>query len=368
MSKCRVLYLTLESPREGQASYAHVNEIVNGLRRVGHEVQLFAPSYAKDWETPGVASRLLEYAKLQLRLCATARRGDVIYVRSHFLAVLVSLYGHLIGARLMQEINGPYEDLFITYPWTQRYSKLLSALQRWQFKVADALITVTPQLKTWAAAQIGIPKRIEVVPNGANTDMFKPGAPCDLPNLPDKYVVFFGGFARWQGIETMVAALDQPEWPADTALVVIGDGQQRDLIQQAAAKHSRLHWLGRQPYAKVAGVVARSIGGLVPKNNQGDREGTGLFPLKIFETLACGVPAIVTNFPGQADLVRNEQCGLVIPPENPRALAVAVATLAADPDTARAMGARGAAAVLREHSWQCRAEQTAEIIAQLPVR
>ena len=83
------------------------------------------------------------------------------------------------------------------------------------------------------------------------------------------------------------------------------------------------------------------------------------------KTLACGVPAIVTDFPGQADLVREGRCGLIIPDGDGDALARAVAQLAAHPEEARAMGDRGLELVRREHSWQRRAEQTDRLIASL---
>lgn len=66
---------------------------------------------------------------------------------------------------------------------------------------------------------------------------------------------------------------------------------------------------------------------LSSQNNLGDRFSTGLSPLKMYETLACGVPIIVSDFPGQADLIRNGNCGLVIPPENEVSLAKAVSYL-----------------------------------------
>jgi len=261
MSKPRVLYIALESPREGQASYAHVHEIIAGLERIGHQVTLFAPRYRDGWQRPGLVGRLWEYLVIQFQLCLALRPGDVIYVRSHFLAVLASVWGKVLGCKLIQEINGPYEDLFITYPWTARFEKLLTWLQRWQFQVASALICVTPQLKTWVGKQVNGPL-IEVVPNGANTDLFKPEAVTSRTDLPEKYVCFFGGFARWQGIETMIGAVDAPEWPEDTKLVVIGDGQQRDLVEGAAKRNPKLQWLGRLNYREVPGVVARSIGNI----------------------------------------------------------------------------------------------------------
>lgn len=360
----RILYLALEAPREGRAGYAHVHEIVAGLRRVGHTVELFVPRYEENAYRPGLAARLSQYGRLQWRLARAARAGDVIYVRAHFLAIGASLYGRLAGLRVIQEVNGPYEDLFITYPWTRVLRGPLVWVQRVQFALADALIAVTPQLSEWLLRQIPN-ANVAVIPNGANTELFTPEASPPRASLPAKFVVFFGGLALWHGVDTMLAALSTRSWPQDTDLVVVGDGQLGPMVSRAAESNPRLHWLGRVKYAEVPGIVSRALAGLVAVANVSGRGKTGMFPIKLFETLACGVPAIVTDFPGQADLVREGQCGIVIPDGNPEALAQAVADLAANPVEARAMGRRGAELVRREHSWQRRAEQTAAVIARV---
>ena len=41
---------------------------------------------------------------------------------------------------------------------------------------------------------------------------------------PARFVSFIGTLARWQGINTVIDALGRPAWPADVALVVVGDG------------------------------------------------------------------------------------------------------------------------------------------------
>jgi glycosyltransferase involved in cell wall biosynthesis len=94
---------------------------------------------------------------------------------------------------------------------------------------------------------------------------------------------------------------------------------------------------------------------LIPTTNPLGRASTGMNPLKLFETLACGIPAIVTALPGQRELVTDGRCGLVVPCEDAAALARAVGTLAADPATAREMGQRGVALVRTAHSWRARA-------------
>lgn len=49
----RMAYLCLQATREGQASYAHVHEIIKGLEHRGWEVQLFEPVYGQG-KPPGI--------------------------------------------------------------------------------------------------------------------------------------------------------------------------------------------------------------------------------------------------------------------------------------------------------------------------
>ncbi|MEP1028443.1 MAG: glycosyltransferase, partial [Alphaproteobacteria bacterium] len=70
----------------------------------------------------------------------------------------------------------------------------------------------------------------------------------------------------------------------------------------------------------------------------------------------------------QADLVRDNDCGLAVPAEDPDALARAVADLAADPASVKAMGARGRDAIVAAHSWDIRAGATQEVLMRLTNR
>ncbi|MBX9845831.1 MAG: glycosyltransferase family 4 protein [Xanthobacteraceae bacterium] len=359
-SGIRVAYLTLEAPRQGQASYAHVFEIVQGLRRLGFPVDLYLPSYTDAAVQPALLRRFLEHIRLQALLIARFRRYDLVYVRGHNMAFAAALVGRLTGKTFIHEVNGPHLDITVTYPWTRHFNGLLQWLQRTQYRWAQALVPVTPQLQQWLRAE-GCSCAIEVIPNGANTTLFNPQ--CERrASLPDHYVVFFGGFARWQGIPVMLDAVSDPAWPKDVSLVIVGDGQMAPEVREAATQYTNLRYLGRLPYADVGSVVAGSMAGLVPKTREDDTDKTGLFPIKLFEILACGVPAVVSDYPGQADLVRAEQCGLVVEPGSAPALARAVAEIAGDPAMRKQMGRRGHELIVRDHSWGRRAEQTADLI------
>ena len=365
MSNCRIAYLCLSSTNEGRgAEYAHVHEIINGLSDLGFSVDLFEPEYSIDQQLPSTLDRLKTFIEIQLKFFYSKQKFEVLYVRSHFAALPSILWAKIFGIAIVQEINGSYEDLFISWPWTRKFSILFKWLMRLQMRFTDAFIAVTPQLQEWILKESS-KKLAYVIPNGANTEIFSPHAKTKL-NLPECYVVWFGSMASWQGIETMLAAVEQIEWPRQVSLVFIGEGIAEKKVKDAAIKNPRVVYLGRLPYAEVAGVVAKSLGGLIPKNNLGNcRFETGLSPLKLYETLSCGVPAIVSDFPGQADLIRSSKCGIVIPPENPKSLAEAVAFIHDNPLEAQDMGERGRQVVEREHSWKQRSKDTAEVIKLL---
>lgn len=176
-----------------------------------------------------------------------------------------------------------------------------------------------------------------------------------------EYVVFVGSLSVWQGVETMLRALEDPAWPQDVDLWVVGDGVERAKVE-AASGCARLLYLGSRPYAEVPEIIATSLAGISPQTSPMGRSNTGLFPLKVFETMASGVPVVVSDYPGQADLVRDTQCGVVIPPGDPAALARAVRFLRDHPELRRSMGARGRRAVEELHSWDRRAEATADLL------
>lgn len=79
--------------------------------------------------------------------------------------------------------------------------------------------------------------------------------------------------------------------------------------------------------------------------DDGDRDG---IPNVLMEAMACGVPVVTTNISGIPELITDSVNGLLIPPENPSALAAAILRLHCDPQFATRL-ATTAQATIREH-------------------
>jgi glycosyltransferase involved in cell wall biosynthesis len=89
------------------------------------------------------------------------------------------------------------------------------------------------------------------------------------------------------------------------------------------------------------------------------RGGEGL-PRSLIEAAACARPLIVTDVPGCRDFV-TAAMGLVVPPEDPEALAAAMIRLAQDPERRMAMGEAARARVLQDYTIQ----HVADLVAQV---
>jgi glycosyltransferase involved in cell wall biosynthesis len=352
----RLAYFALDVPHKGQASYIHISEIINNLRTLGWRVDLFAPEPASDGRSRRPLERVVIYSLVILRALLQLHRFDALYVRAHPLAWPVTLWARALRRPIAQEINGVELDVIVSHPWLTPMRGLVRWLYRSQYRVSDRLFPVTKELAQWLAQDLP-PDRINVIANGANTDLFRP-----IKRDREPFVVFFGGLTGWHGIDLMLKAVRDPRWPAGVELVIIGAGAQEAVVREAVDAGLPVRWLGYRPHEEIPELIAGAIAGLSPITNPRGRSSTGVSPLKLYETLACGLPVIATDLPGQTEVVRSCDCGLIIPCDDAPGLAKAVAQLAADPDAAREMGRRGAEYIRAEHSWAARAAEIDRIL------
>ena len=354
----RIAYLSLQAVADGQDTWAAVNEIITSWEALGCTVDRYFPEYPASGAPRG-PGRLAEMRRVQRRLARRLSEYDAVYVRAHQIALPTARRAVALGIPIVQECNGPYEDLFIAYPYLRIARPVLDAMQRWQYRHASAIVSVAEGLTAWLKAESGH-ERVFTNGNGANIDVFSPDAP-PRSGLPDRFAVFFGMFPPWQGIGTLLEAVRMPEWPADLPLVFIGDGAMRAAVEDAARKlPDRVRYLGRLPYAEVAQVVAHAEVSYVPMAMV-ERE-TMFSPLKLYESMACGVPVIASDVVGISEVVQECECGVLVRAGDARGIAVATAELAADPSRAAAMGCRGRDAAVARYSWRARARQRLDVI------
>ena len=362
----RILYVTLQNPAMGQAGYTHVREIVDGLRLEGHLVDMVQPGYGRN--NPNLINRLIvilwSIGRVWLKLLRNP--PEIVYVRTpHPLTFLVTLGSRARKVPVVVEVVAPITEEFTTRAWLKPFKPLLVWLWKLDYLAANEIVAVSPPIAD-DARRLGrkVASSVHVVPNGANIDLMRPIADPDIGpyGLENQhYVIFVGALAAWQGIRQLIDATYVEAWPDDVKLLICGDGVMKGYVQNAVPDGIVIY-PGVVSYEQVPELVSGSLAGLAPIELSEIRSPGSLSPLKVYEYLACGRPAIVSNDPGMVKLVEDGPCGLVLSENSPDGIAEAVLWVRANNERCRDMGKYGRKLVVENHSWAARAKATSQIL------
>ncbi|MEV8438284.1 glycosyltransferase [Actinosynnema sp. NPDC051121] len=199
--------------------------------------------------------------------------------------------------------------------------------------------------------QLGVARtRIAVVPPGVDIGRFKPDGPRLNRPLPHRLV------SPAPGAEHLIVAL-RSVW--DTELVVVGGRAEevRRLREHARASGvgDRVRLVGRVPQVAMPALL-RSADVVVCAGSDG-----AVTPL---EAMACGVPVVAATVGGSTDTVVDGVTGLLVPPDDPRALARALRPLLADDARRDAYGIAAADRVEARYSTTRIAAETIRVYRQ----
>jgi colanic acid biosynthesis glycosyl transferase WcaI len=239
-------------------------------------------------------------------------------------------------------------------------SRLLIAFFRWAERFIygrSARITVVSQGMRENLLTKGVdPDSVEVIPNWVDTERLRPIKPSGLfrkqHELDGKFVVLFAGnigFAA--GLETVLEAAELVRDDPRIVIMLVGEGSAKQALVQMAEETalSNVVFLTTQPAENFPEMLASCDIGLVSL-----KEGMGRLsvPSKTLAFMAGGLP-ILACVPQDSDvhrMVTEAECGVAIPPENPRALARAIRSLADQAASLEAYGRNARAFVTESFS------------------
>ncbi|UCE73458.1 MAG: glycosyltransferase family 4 protein, partial [Methanomassiliicoccales archaeon] len=240
------------------------------------------------------------------------------------------------------------------------------------FHEAALVIAVTPGIKEHLQTLYNIPKeRIAVVPNGANTELFKPmeRAECikELELNPDKrYICFTGNLAPWQGLISMIEAMPIIlEEERNAVFLVVGGGKEKETLEKRTGElklGNNILFAGWVDYEKVPEYISACDICVAPLAE--GREKSGSSAIKIYEYLACGKPVVASDVPF-LDFLEKENCGLLVPKRDKKALAEAVLSLLGNAEQVQNMGTAGRSYVVEKGSWAGTAKRIHELLEDM---
>lgn len=158
----------------------------------------------------------------------------------------------------------------------------------------------------------------------------------DAWGLAGKTVALYSGnIANKQGLDVVIDAARLMADREDLKFVICGEGPNRTRLEKLASGLPNVMFRDLQPEERMGDLLRMADIHLLPQLlDAADL----VLPSKLGNMLASGRPVVATVRPGTGIARELVDCGIVVPPETPSAIATAVAALAAHADYRETMG------------------------------
>lgn len=232
---------------------------------------------------------------------------------------------------------------------------------RRNLRKADAIASTSHAMAQQVRRLLPAVGEVAVTPFGIDTARFAP-----RPEPHEGLVIgTVKTLAPKYGIDVLVRAFAQlcGTRRAPLSLVIVGGGPQRAGLEALAASlgiGDRVRFVGAVPHAEVPAWLNRFD--VYVAASRLDSESFGV---AVLEASACALPVVVSDAGGLPEVVADGQTGLVVPREDPAALAAALARLVDSAAERRRLGEAGRRHVMTHYEWQAGVDHMLQCMRQV---
>jgi alpha-maltose-1-phosphate synthase len=324
------------------------------------------------WDLLAGANPALRTISADLSMTAAVGGADVVHSHTWY----ANLAGHLASLLYGVPHVVTVHSLEPLRPWKAEQLGGGYALSSWCERVAvesaAAVVAVSDGMRgdVLAAYPAVPPDRIRVIRNGIDTREYAPDTATDVltrydldPLLP--MVLFVGRITRQKGLPVLLRAAARLA-PGAQLVLCAGQPDTTELATEVAglvaslqATRSGVVWIPEMlPKRDIIQLLSHAAAFACPSLYE---------PLGIvnLEAMACGTAVVASRVGGIPEVVADGETGLLVPADDPAALAAALNALVSEPGRAAAMGRAGRKRAAAEFGWDAIAAQTVALYAEL---
>src|SRR5579871_2372666 len=271
-------------------------------------------------------------------LLAERSRYEVVYFLMQGLHLATGLpVVAALGKPIVMKISGSNVVTWMRQSWMGRLEL------RWLRKWARRIMILNDGMAK-EALDAGIDaKQLLWMPNPVDVEQFSPAAPEQRASLraseaisnATAVIIYVGRLAPEKDLGRLLEALGMlAARGRDASLVLVGDGPERESLAKKTAELNladRVRFTGRLPMSAVVEWLRRSDVFALVSEFEG-------FPCSLVEAMAVGLPAVVSDIPGNTQLIEAGVDGWIAQQGNAADIADALGRLIGDPDARRQMG------------------------------
>ena len=321
---------------------------------------------------PVLHDSVLKVFSTDLSMADTVGGADLVHSHTWY----ANLAGHLASLLYGIPHVATVHSLEPLRPWKAEQLGGGYALSSWAERVsldsAAAVVAVSDGMRNDVLSVYPeiASERVRVIRNGIDTVEYAPDQKTDVLerhgiDQSRPYVIFVGRITRQKGVPVLLraaAALD----PSAQLVLLAGAADTPELgaevsalVAELQATRSGVIWVPEMlPKPDVIQLLTHALVFACPSVYE---------PLGIvnLEAMACATAVVASRVGGIPEVVDDGVTGLLVPPDDPAALADAMNLLLRDPGRADAMGRAGRERAVAEFSWDAVAAQTAALYAEL---
>lgn len=255
------------------------------------------------------------------------------------------------GARFLYWVMDIYPDIALQAGVLRKFGPtrlLWDSLGRIGTCGANSVVVLSGCMRS-AMRRKGVPDRkLAVLPCWSGGEEVRPVQHAANPfrrahfRGSDFVVMYSGNAGTCHHFQSVIDAVRSERCPEDVRFAFIGGGKRFPQLQSELSGSTRATFLPYQPRELLSQSLSAADVHLVTLEPAYDGL---LFPSKVYGAMAVGRPIVFVGSGNNeiAQLLREAECGVVVPPGDADALCGALGRLARDPDACAAMGARGIA-------------------------
>src|SRR5215212_1946218 len=220
--------------------------------------------------------------------------------------------------------------LAVSDPRSAILKTLGGSIERWGEYSADAVLAITPRLFSLLVSDGVEADRVHLIPPGVNPSLFEGPFEDPFSGVGRPRVLFVGRFAPQKGVRALVAAAGLLE-DESAQVLLVGDGPERPALEREAERlgvGGRLHFVGFLAHDRLPAVMSHADLLVLPSLYE--ELGTVLL-----EAMQAGLPIVASKTGGIPDVIEDGVNGMLVPPGDPKAIALAIDRLLANRDLAR---------------------------------
>lgn len=275
-------------------------------------------------------------------------RRSIRHAHTHFSSTVTLMIANLFPISFSATIHGPDEfNDVVGFHMAEKVAR--SAFVSCISHYAASQVMKASEPRYW--------NKVHVLPLGVDPNAFRPRP--QPPNRPEFQCVCVGRLAPAKAHLMLFAAIGRlvAQGRTNIRLTVVGDGPARESLEEAIASGnlgSNIQLVGAHNHDRVLEFYKDADIFTLASFAEG-------VPVVLMEAMAMEIACVTTWITGVPELIRPDVDGILVPPADPEALALAIARLMDDRELGAQLGRSARARVLKCYDLERNTEGLAQV-------